>query len=168
LGDELATPIEDFGRATQRNLAPPPEMRTSLAAFRWWNLLFRPVPLGLRGERYAARYLRRKGYRIIARGTRLCRGELDLVAVDGRTVVFVEVKTRHQASDESPAVAVNPEKQRRIARAALVFLKSHGLLELAARFDVVAIVWPKDARKPSKVEHFVNAFEAPPSRSLYG
>ena len=127
----------------------------------WLWVWFRPLPLGLRGERYAARYLRRKGYKIVARGTRSRRGELDLVAVDGRTVVFVEVKTRRHAGDGSPAVAVDAEKQRRIARAALVFLKRHGLLEHAARFDVVAIIWPKVARRPTSVEHFVNAFEMP-------
>jgi putative endonuclease len=126
------------------------------------------MSLGLRGERYAARFLRRKGYKIVARGTRLRRGELDLVAVDGRTVVFVEVKTRRIASDESPASAVTAEKQRRITRAALIFLKSHGLLEHAARFDVVAIIWPKESRRPTRVEHFVNAFEAPPSRGFFG
>lgn len=133
----------------------------------WLRAWFRPLPLGLRGERYAARYLRRKGYKIVARGTRSRHGELDLVAVDGRTVVFVEVKTRQQATDESPAAAVTLEKQRRIARAALVFLKSHGLLENPARFDVVAIVWPEAARKPAKVEHFVNAFELPSGRGLF-
>ncbi|MEX2171212.1 MAG: YraN family protein [Pirellulales bacterium] len=127
----------------------------------WLWVWFRPLPLGLRGERHAARYLRRKGYKIVARGTRSRRGELDLVAVDGRTVVFVEVKTRRHAWDESPAVAVGDEKQRRIARAALIFLKRHGLLEHAARFDVVAIIWPKDVRRPTSVEHFVNAFEMP-------
>lgn len=139
-----------------------------MSAPRWWLALFRPLPLGLRGERYAARYLRRKGYKIVARGTRSRRGELDLVAVDGRTVVFVEVKTRRHSSDESPAAAVGPEKQRRIARSALLFLKSHGLLEHSARFDVIAIIWPKHARQPASVEHFVNAFEAPSSQSLYG
>lgn len=134
----------------------------------WWRGWLRPLPLGRRGERHAARYLRRKGYKIVARGTRSRRGELDLVAVDGRTVVFVEVKTRRHAGDESPAIAVGEEKQRRIARAALIFLKSHGLLENAARFDVVAIIWPRDARWPTCVEHFVNAFEAPPNRNFFG
>jgi putative endonuclease len=140
----------------------------ALSPRRAWRALFPPLPLGLRGERFAARFLRRKGYKIVARGTRLRRGELDLVAVDGRTVVLVEVKTRRIAGEESPAVAVTEEKQRRIARAALVFLKSHGLLEHAARFDVVAIIWPKSARHPASVEHLVNAFEAPPSRSFFG
>ena len=134
----------------------------------WLRALFRPLPLGLRGERYAARFLRRKGYKIVARGTRSRLGKLDLVAADGRRVVFVEVKPRRHAGDASPAAAVDSQKQRRIARAALVFLKSHGLLENAARFDVVAIIWPKDAKAPSSVDHIVNAFELPPSRSLFG
>jgi putative endonuclease len=140
----------------------------ALSPRRAWRALFPRLPLGLRGERHAAHYLRRKGYKIVARGTRSRRGELDLVAVDGRTVVFVEVKTRRIASDESPAVAVTEEKQRRIARAALIFLKGHGLLEHAARFDVVAVVWPRESRQPTSVEHFVNAFEAPPSCGFFG
>jgi len=81
------------------------------------------------------------------------------VAVDGRTVVFVEVKTRRSHTAGSPAEAVGPEKQRRLTRAALVFLKAHGLLEHASRFDVVAVTWPKETRRPT-IEHFRNAFAA--------
>ena len=60
----------------------------------WWAGRRRPKSLGYLGERAAERFLRRCGYKIVARGSRLPSGELDLVAVDGRTVVFVEVKTR--------------------------------------------------------------------------
>jgi putative endonuclease len=86
-------------------------------------------------------------------------GELDLVAVDGRTIVFVEVKTRRSHEAGHPAEAVGPEKQRRRTRLALAYLKRHELLEFAARFDVVAITWPEDAQKPA-IEHIRNAFEA--------
>ncbi len=61
---------------------------------RWWSRWRRPLPLGGgRGERAAEKYLKRLGYKIIARGLRTRQGEMDLVAVDGRTIVFVEVKT---------------------------------------------------------------------------
>jgi putative endonuclease len=121
--------------------------------------LFRPLPLALRGERAADRYLRRKRYKIVARRSLWRRGELDLVAVDGQTVVFVEVKTRGSTQYGSPEEAVTLEKQRRITRAALLYLRTHGLLECPARFDVVAVLWKNSDRRP-KIEHFQDAFTA--------
>ncbi|MGD9722204.1 MAG: YraN family protein [Pirellulales bacterium] len=115
--------------------------------------------LAQRGERAAARYLRRRGYKIVGRHERDTYGELDLIAVDGRTVVFVEVKTRRSHDAGHPAEAVGPDKQRRMTRMALAYLKRHELLECKARFDVLALTWPKHARRP-KIEHIRNAFEA--------
>jgi putative endonuclease len=117
----------------------------------FWNRV-----LGDRGERAAARFLRRRGLRVLARGYRTKLGEIDLIARDGDTVVFVEVKARRQGV---PAEAVTPEKQRRITLAALHFLRRYGLLEVRSRFDVVAIVWP-DERSQPEIEHFPGAFEA--------
>lgn len=132
------------------------------AASMWWfDKLFRRddmPPLGRRGERAAERYLRRRGYKIVARGSRCRFGEIDLVAIDGRTVVFVEVKTRRVIDDESPSVAVDDIKQQRLTRSALMFLRAHGLLEQAARFDVVAVTWPDGRRNPT-IEYIQNAFE---------
>ena len=119
---------------------------------------FPPKTLGQRGEALAARFLRRRGYRVVARGDRHKLGELDIVAVDGRTVVFVEVKTRSTDEHGHPSDAVTPDKQRRLTRLALAFLKRHGLLETPARFDVVAITWPEHGRP--KIEHLKNAFDA--------
>ena len=118
-----------------------------------------PKSLGRRGEDAAARLLRRRGYVIVARGHRDNIGEIDLVAVDGRTVVFVEVKTRTSHDAGHPADAVDEAKQRRLTRVALSYMKRHGLLECAARFDVVAVTWPEGRGKPM-VEHFESAFEA--------
>ncbi|MEX2114541.1 MAG: YraN family protein [Pirellulales bacterium] len=115
--------------------------------------------LGERGERAAAGYLRRQGYKIVGRGERDLFGELDLVAVDDRTVVFVEVKTRTSHDAGHPAAAVGPEKQKRLTRLALAYLKRHDLLECKARFDVLAITWPANARQPT-IDHIKNAFEA--------
>lgn len=112
--------------------------------------------LGARGERLAARYLRRQGLRIITRGYRTPLGEIDLIAREGDRLVFVEVKTRRQGE---PAEAVTPEKQRRLTLAALHFARRHELLDVPSRFDVVAIVWPAGWRRP-RIEHLVNAFEA--------
>jgi putative endonuclease len=124
-----------------------------------WRKLFPPVNLGQRGEAVAARYLRRRGYKIAARGSRGALGELDLVAVDGRTVVFVEVKTRRSQDAGHPAEAVDDDKQRRLTRLAVGYLRRHGLLEYPARFDVIAITWPAGRGKPT-IEHFRQAFQA--------
>jgi len=125
-------------------------------AVRRWR---QPLSLGQRGERAAAKYLKRLGYKIVARGAKQGRGELDIVAVDGRTVVFVEVKTRQSDQAGSPAEAVDRHKQERLSRLALAYLKRHGLLENSARFDVIAITWPDGAKRPT-LEHIQNAFEA--------
>ena len=118
-----------------------------------------PDSLGLQGERWAERYLRRQGYRIVARGYRALSGEIDLIAVEGRTVVFVEVKTRGDDERGCPAEAVDAEKERCLTRTALVYLKKHHLLEYSARFDVVALTWPSGERQPH-VLHIRNAFPA--------
>ena len=120
----------------------------------WLTRLF-----GDRGEREAARYLRRKGYKILARQYRNRLGELDLIALDGTWIVFVEVKTRSSVSAGHPVEAVTPAKQAQLTRLALVYLKEHGLLEHRARFDVVAVTWPKDARQP-EIVHYCHAFPA--------
>ncbi len=134
-------------------------MHLSAAIRSRWARFWQPKPLGYLGERAAEKYLKRKGYKIVARGLLLRGGELDLVAVDGRTIVFVEVKTRRSIEHGRPAEAVGPRKQGYLTRAALFYLKRHGLLEYPARFDVVAITWPQDAKRPT-IEHFQNAFEA--------
>ena len=126
----------------------------------------RPARLGPRGEALAARHLKRLGYKIVARGARGQLGELDLVAVDGRTVVFVEVKTRESHDGGHPAEAVDAEKQRRLTRLALGYLKRHELLECAARFDVVAITWPAGRRRPL-LEHVRDAFEASGNNGMF-
>lgn len=112
--------------------------------------------LGDRGERAAARHLRRHGLRIIVRGYRTPHGEIDLVAREGGRLVFIEVKTRRQGD---PAEAVTPEKQRRLTLAALHFLSRHRLLECPCRFDVVAIVWPAE-NAPPRIDHIRDAFPA--------
>jgi putative endonuclease len=112
--------------------------------------------LGQRGERAAARYLRRCGMRILVRGYRTKWGEIDLIAREGNTLVFIEVKSRRRGV---PAEAVGAEKQRRITLSALHFLHRYKLLDERSRFDIVAIVWPDDRRRP-EIEHIRNAFEA--------
>jgi len=125
----------------------------------WYRRRFPERSLGQRGEAAAARYLCRLGYKIIARGERSKWAEIDLIAVDGSTVVFVEVKTRQSQQSGHPAEAVGADKQRRLTRAAIAFLQHHRLLDRSARFDVVAVTWPEGHRRPA-IEHFKNAFDA--------
>jgi putative endonuclease len=112
--------------------------------------------LGMQGERAAERFLRRKGYRIVTRNY-LCRtGEIDIVALDGAMIVFVEVKTRASGDYESPESAVTPGKQERVIRAANLFLRQTHSTGRACRFDIVAITGQPGGEL--EIEHFVNAF----------
>jgi putative endonuclease len=114
-------------------------------------------PLGERGENLAARELRNKGYRIIIRNFRCVMGEIDIIARDGKTLVFVEVKTRASEEDVTPEEQINPAKMHRCTKAAKFYLGRYGSPQPPARFDVVAVVWPS-GRAPS-LRHFENAFE---------
>ena len=137
---------------------------------RWLHRLFNKggsQSLGQRGEQAAAKFLKRKGYKIVARGPRYRRGELDIVAVDNRTVVFVEVKTCRHVGGESPLTAIDEKKQHNLTRAAMLFMKMHGLMEHAARFDAIAVTWPKGDKKPT-IEHIENAFEPTGENRFFG
>lgn len=114
--------------------------------------------LGNKGERAAARHLRSLGYKILSRQYANRWGELDLIAIDGDSIVFVEVKTRRSSAAGHPVEAVTRDKQRRMTQQALAWLKRRKLLDRRARFDVIAIVWPVGAKEP-EITHYRNAFE---------
>ena len=113
--------------------------------------------MGPRGENVAARYLRNLGYKIIVRNFRCELGEIDIVAKDDKTLVFVEVKTRAY-DDPTPEEQVNNTKQHQITKAAKFYLSRYGIPQPPARFDVVAVVWP-EGREP-QIRHTPHAFEA--------
>ena len=115
--------------------------------------------LGRRGEDEAARHLRALGYRIIGRRERVLRGDIDIVALDGRTVVFVEVRSRTSTEHGHPAETVGRDKQRRIAELAAAYIRRHRLEDESVRIDVVAVTFPDGA--PPVVEHYQNAFDSP-------
>ena len=108
------------------------------------------------GENLAARYLRNQGYKIIVRNFRSEVGEIDIVARDGRTIVFVEVKSRAY-DDPEPEDQVNDLKRHQITKAAKMYLGRYGTPQPPARFDVVAVVWP-NGRDPI-IRHTPHAFE---------
>jgi putative endonuclease len=116
--------------------------------------------LGRSGEDRAARHIGRLGYRVLERNYRAARGEIDLIALDRDTVVFIEVKTRMSGAFGAPEEAVNPRKQERMVQAALSYLKCSRLHQMACRFDVIAISGAEDGQ----VEHITNAFEMDRSR----
>jgi putative endonuclease len=120
----------------------------------WWRRWF-----GSRSERAAARFLRRLGWRILARTHTGPHGEIDLIAADGACVVFVEVRSTGAAGAERPAESVDAAKQRRLTEAALDYLRRRRLLDHPARFDVLALSWPAERREPLIVHHR-QAFEA--------
>jgi putative endonuclease len=129
-----------------------------------------PQRLGIWGERCVARFLRKSGYTVLYRNWRCRRGEIDLVAVSGRTLVFVEIKTRrHDVSQRfSPIDGVNTYKQQRIAALSEIFIFSHrpALRRLkirSVRYDVVGVVYRGFWRSP-EIRHYHRAFS--PTRAI--
>ncbi len=112
------------------------------------------VALGREGEKIAERYLRREGFRIVARNFRARGAEIDLVAMDHGTLVFIEVKRRTGNSAGAPEEAVNRRKQERIRRAAEIFANGYKAGSHPVRFDVIALSGPGNPH----LEHLKDAF----------
>jgi putative endonuclease len=115
------------------------------------------VVLGKTGEDLACAELEKRGYAIIARRYRQRGGEIDIVARDGPTIVFAEVKAREGRAFGEAAEAVTAFKRRRITQLALDYMTRHHLSNCPCRFDVVSIHF--DAGRPT-IEVFQNAFDA--------
>ena len=115
------------------------------------------VALGKIGEDLACRELERRGYAVIARRYRRRGGELDIVARDGQTLVFVEVKAREGREYGDGGEAVTPRKQRRITMLALDYVARNGLAGCPCRFDVVSILFD---RSGPTIDVFQSAFDA--------
>jgi putative endonuclease len=121
-----------------------------------------PLPLhlitGLWGEALAAAYLRKRGLRILARRLRLdARDEIDLLARDGQSLVFVEVKTRRTEEFGSPIRAVDRRKRHALCRAALRYMRRLAEPPAAFRFDVVEVIGRPLVPGPC-IRHIENAF----------
>lgn len=112
-------------------------------------------PLGAKGEEHAVEFLKGKGYRLISRNFKTSIGEIDIIAEDKGTLVFIEVKTRTDNSFGHPFEAVTYRKREKIKKVALCYLK--GLKKTAAaRFDVMSIEMDGDT---PVIEHMIDAFE---------
>ena len=94
---------------------------------------------GEKGESLAAWFLKKNGYKIVEQNYRTQLGEIDIIAKDKKTLVFVEVKSRRSTRFGNPKWAVTPKKQRKISMVALSYLKTTKQSDARARFDVVAI-----------------------------
>ena len=131
--------------------------------FRWFKReTDRRTPrqiVGARGEKAAAQFLRRHGYRILLKNFRSGKAEVDIVARHKDWLVFVEVKTRETEEFGAPSEAVDRDKQRNLSKAALDYLRLLGNPRIHWRFDIVEVVQREGARKPDDVRLIQNAFD---------
>ena len=124
------------------------------ARFPVWRRWF-----GRRSERAAAKYLRRQRFRILGRNLDDRLGEIDLLALDGQTLVVVEVRSSESKTFDELAATVDLVKQKRLTGAILRYLQRRKLRSIGVRFDVLALRWPPAAREP-EVRHYRHAFES--------
>ncbi|GAA2779836.1 YraN family protein [Saccharopolyspora taberi] len=112
--------------------------------------------LGVAGERLAAEFLEHRGLTVLVRNWRCDQGELDIVAADGQTVVFCEVKARSGPDYGAPLNAVSPHKARHLRMLASIWLAEWRLVGAKVRFDVVSVLWPPG--RPAHIEYLEGAF----------
>ncbi len=112
--------------------------------------------LGKSGEKIALRYLEGQKYRVVARNFRLFRGEIDIIAYDRKTLVFIEVKTRKSTDFGLPEESVTPSKQKQIKKIAQWFLTKNDLDEVECRFDIISLIFNEDAGY--SIRHIKDAF----------
>lgn len=108
------------------------------------------------GEDLAVRFLKKQGYKIICRNYRTKFGEIDIIAKDTDTIAFIEVKSRRTSTFGHPKCSITHEKQKRISKTALYYLKTTDQSNASARFDVVTV---NSHNKKTDVEIIKNAFE---------
>ncbi len=114
---------------------------------------------GRRAEELAAAFLERAGLRVVARNWRRPEGELDVIADDAGTCVFVEVRSRTGAALGHPLESITVEKQRRVIRSARLYLADTPTAATGYRFDVVAITFDPEGHAEPELVHLPNAFE---------
>lgn len=114
------------------------------------------IDIGKRGETLAISFLKKNGYRIIESNFRCRYGEIDIIAQEGKTVAFIEVKTKTSNRFGSPTQAIDSRKQRQVSKTALAYISQKRLTNYSARFDVVGI---NIKGSNSEIELIKNAFE---------
>jgi putative endonuclease len=116
------------------------------------------INLGAHGESLAVTFLKNKGIKILVRNYRQKTGEVDIIAQDGKWLVFVEVKTRKSLRFGQPYEAVTHKKQVQISRVALDYITRNKLHDRPVRFDVISILLQADGN--ADIQHLPNCFEA--------
>lgn len=116
--------------------------------------------IGRKGEKLARAFLKKQGYKILAKNYTCPAGEIDLIALDGRTIAFVEVKSRQETGHADPEDTVTRAKRRKLTQVARYWLSQRHADTYACRFDVVAITFAEDARPV--IRHTIDAFDPPP------
>ena len=114
------------------------------------------LELGRLGEKLALEKIRKMGYKCLVRNYRCALGEVDLVATDGDTLVFVEIKTRRGRTLEYAKEAVSTRKKRQLSRVALHYMKDHNCADVISRFDVLAVSLTGNSKE---IEVVRNAFD---------
>lgn len=112
--------------------------------------------IGMRGEDAATKFLENKGYSILDKNWKCKMGEIDIVAKDEETIVFVEVKTRTNVENGLPEDAVGPKKRKKYETLAAMYLQDHDYIDMSVRFDVIGIMVLKKDR--CFIRHHINAF----------
>ncbi|MDD4503383.1 MAG: YraN family protein [Clostridiaceae bacterium] len=113
--------------------------------------------LGVFGESMACEYLSECGYRVLERNFSCRAGEIDIIAVQGGTVVFVEVKTRSSEKYGLPSEAVSKAKQHKIVKTALYYMQKNRLFDYMCRFDVMEVMAGEENNH--QINHIKDAFQ---------
>ncbi len=119
---------------------------------------FGTTSVGSEGERAAATFLLERGYHVLEQNFRCRGGEIDLIALDGGTLVFIEVKVRRTLARGAPIEAVTPLKQMRVRKAAQEYLAYSGRIFHRIRFDVISVI---KTAKTTDITHLKAAFTLP-------
>lgn len=112
--------------------------------------------LGKNGERIAQEYLKKRGYKILERNYRTKYGEIDIIAQQDSSIVFVEVRTKQSPNFGPPQLSITKSKRNQIMRTALAYINESMISDQPCRFDVIAITLDSSG---TKIEHIENAFE---------
>ncbi len=111
--------------------------------------------LGKAGEKAALQFLKKKNFRIVEQGFRFYKGEIDIIAYDMKTLVFLEVKTRRSHKFGFPEDALTPSKQNQLRKIALGYCTLHKIQDVECRFDVLSLNYTENEYS---VSHIENAF----------
>lgn len=114
--------------------------------------------LGAFGEDMACSYLEKQGYKILERNFSCKVGELDIIAIEGETLAFIEVKCRTSTDYGNPSEAVSYYKQNRIVKSALFFMTKYKIFEYMCRFDVIEVL-TDGSKESTNINLIKNAFE---------